>query len=355
MNSRERVLTAFNRAEPDRVPATLYGEIVGYVPSVMEMLKEHCGDTPPRDYFGCDITGVNVAPSRLNRDFSKYITIDENTAVDDWGVGWQGGRYLHYAQILHPLERLSPKEIWEYPFPDLDADYRYEETARQIKELHDRGMAVACFPGSIFETAWFMRGMDQLFVDIVQDPPTAAFLLDRITDLVAAAAERLGAAGLDLLILGDDIATQKGMMMSLKMWREVFQPRLARVIQAAKSAAPDMFIFYHSDGNVREAIPGLIEAGVEVLNPVQPDCMDPAEIKREFGDRLAFFGTMSVQQTMPFGTPDDVRAEVKTRMETIGRGGGLLLAPSHVLQPDIPWENVVAFFEAVKEYGGYGG
>jgi uroporphyrinogen decarboxylase len=126
-----------------------------------------------------------------------------------------------------------------------------------------------------------------------------------------------------------------------------------RVIQAAKEVKSDIIIFYHSDGNVWDAIPDLIDAGVEVLNPVQPECIDPASVKKEFGDQLSFFGTISLQKTMPFGTPDDVRKEVKLRMETIGWNGGLLLAPSHVLQPDTPWDNVVAFFEAVEEFGYY--
>jgi uroporphyrinogen decarboxylase len=327
--------------------------MVGYVPAVAEMLREHCGGIPPRDFFQFDITSVQIAPTRLKADFSSYIRASNDIAVDEWGVGWEGGHYLHYARILHCLEGLGPNQICEYPFPDLDADYRFAGVKKQIDEQHARGRATAYPPGSIFEQAWYMRGMDNLFVDIVTDRDTADLLLDRITDIVAGASARLAAAGLDVLLLGDDIAAQRGMLMSLDMWREVFKPRLQRVIRAARDAKPDIHIFYHSDGNVWDAIPDLIDAGVTVLNPVQPECMDPAKVKETFGDRLAFFGTISVQRTMPFGTQDDVRAEVKLRMETIGKGGGLLLAPAHVLQPDTPWENVVAFFEAIKEFGSY--
>jgi uroporphyrinogen decarboxylase len=157
----------------------------------------------------------------------------------------------------------------------------------------------------------------------------------------------------DLIILGDDIAMQTGMLMSLKMWREFLKPRLKRIIEAAKKVKPDALVFYHSDGKVWDAIPELIEVGVDVLNPIQPDCMDPAEVKREFGKDLSFFGTVSVQETLPKGTPKDVEEEVKLRIETVGKGGGLLIAPSHVLQPDTPWENITAFFEAVEKYGYY--
>jgi uroporphyrinogen decarboxylase len=146
---------------------------------------------------------------------------------------------------------------------------------------------------------------------------------------------------------------QTGMMMSLEFWRHHFKPRLAAIISAAKAVKPDILVFYHSDGNVWDAVPDLIDAGVEVLNPVQPECMDPAKVNEAFGSSLSFFGTVSVQETMPKGTPEEVKAEVRLRMETIGEEGGLLLAPSHVLQPDTPWDNIVAFFEAVEEYGYY--
>lgn len=353
MTSRERVLTAFHRESPDRVPTVLYGELIGYVPAVARMLSERCGGISALEYFGFDITSFSLAPPWDQQDFRRYIPADDRTTVDEWGVGWKGGSHFHYAEILHPLQDLSLKEIHEYPFPDLGDAYRYQGVRDKNLELHNRGLATAYFAGSIFETAWFMRGMEQLFADIVMDPDTADYLLDRITEIVVGSARHLAEADIDLLILGDDIAMQTGMMMSLDMWQEIFKPRLVRVIQAAKEVKPDICVFYHSDGNVWEAIPDLIDAGVDVLNPVQPECMDPARVKEEFGNLLSFFGTISVQKTMPLGTPDDVRAEVKSRMETIGRNGGLLLAPSHVLQPDTPWENIVAFFNAIEEFGYY--
>ncbi len=112
-------------------------------------------------------------------------------------------------------------------------------------------------------------------------------------------------------------------------------------------------IFYHTDGNPTEVVEDLIEIGVEILNPVQPECVDPAEYKRRYGDRLAFWGTIGIQHTLPFGTRGGGPAEVRTRIETVGRGGGLLLGPSHVIEPEVPWENVLALVEAVREYGEY--
>lgn len=115
-----------------------------------------------------------------------------------------------------------------------------------------------------------------------------------------------------------------------------------------RDGKPDILIWYHTDGDCRAVIPELTEAGADILNPVQPECMDPVEIKQQFGDRLAFAGTIGIQTTMPFGTPDEIRAIVRERIATVGKGGGLLLAPTHVLEPDVPWENVLAFIEAVQ-------
>jgi uroporphyrinogen decarboxylase len=317
------------------------------------MLKTHCQDTSPGEYFGCDVAAVNIAPTRHPSDFSPYLRPAPDTRIDEWGIGWKAGGPFHYEQILHPLQALPAQAVQDYPFPDLDADYRYVDLPAQVAAIRQRGLAVAAYPGSVFECAWHLRGMTELFADIAQNPAIAEFLLDQITNRVAGAARRLAVADIDLLILGDDIATQRGLLMSLPMWRQLFKPRLQHIIRAAKEVKPDLLIFYHSDGNVWDAIPDLIEAGVEVLNPVQPECMNPAEVKRTFGDRLAFFGTIGIQQTLPHGTPAQVRAEVQERIETVGAQGGLLLAPSHVLQPDIPWENVVALFEAVEEFGYY--
>jgi uroporphyrinogen decarboxylase len=166
-------------------------------------------------------------------------------------------------------------------------------------------------------------------------------------------AERYARADVDVIEMGDDVSMQRGMLLSPAAWRQWLKPRLARVIQSAKAVKPDVLVKYHSDGNPSAIIPELIEIGVDVLNPVQPECIDPAEAKRLYGDRLAFWGTMGIQTTMPFGTPEQVAEVVKERIETVGEGGGLLIAPTHVLQPDVPWENIVAFFEAVERYGAY--
>jgi uroporphyrinogen decarboxylase len=147
------------------------------------------------------------------------------------------------------------------------------------------------------------------------------------------------------------VGTQRGMLMSAPLWRAWLKPRLARTIAAARDVKPDVLVFYHSDGDVSAIIPDLIEIGVDILNPVQPECMDPAALKRAYGQQLSFWGTIGTQSTLPFGSPDDVRREVRLRIETVGAGGGLFLAPTHVIEPEVPFENIVAFVDAVKNEG----
>ena len=149
------------------------------------------------------------------------------------------------------------------------------------------------------------------------------------------------------------MGSQKGLLISPKQWRDLFKPRLKRIIDALKNTSSETAFFFHSDGQISEIIPDLIEIGVDILNPIQPEVMEPAQIKSQYGKDLIFFGAISVQKTLPFGTTGDVYKEVEERMKTIGANGGYLMTPSHLINDDIPWENIVAFFAAAEKYGKY--
>jgi len=207
--------------------------------------------------------------------------------------------------------------------------------------------------GHIFETAWYIRSMEQLFWDMRYNISFAERLLEEITQRRVFMATKYAQAGVDMIHSGDDVGTQWAMMMSPEMWRTWLKPRWERVIQQAQGIKPDLLFAHHSDGNIMAIIPELVGIGVDVLNPVQPECLDIVEVKRQFGDQLAFWGGMGIQTTMPFGSVDDVRADVKRLMGTLGAGGGLLVAPTHVLEPEVPWDNIRAFFDAVDEFGVY--
>jgi uroporphyrinogen decarboxylase len=332
---------------------------VNFTPPKLEEFRRRTGATEPAEYFDFELRHVGIAPTRKETDFSAYLgPLPPNAWVNEWGIGHVPGSLYHFEDYIHPLRHMSsPSELDEYPFPDVMADYRYEGLAGRVADWHRRGYAVAGgiphYSGTLFECAWILRGMENLLADFLLNPAFATALLDRLTESAIYAARRMAFADVDVLTTGDDVGTQRGMMMSLPTWRTWLKPRLAAVIAAAKEVKPDLLVSYHSDGNVEPVIPELIEIGVDILNPVQPECMDPVKLKREYGDRLAFSGTIGTQTTMPFGTPAEVKAVVKERIETVGRGGGLLLAPTHVLEPEVPWENVIAFMEAVDEYGRY--
>ena len=147
------------------------------------------------------------------------------------------------------------------------------------------------------------------------------------------------------------MGSQKSMLMSPDMWQQYFKPCLVRIIKEVKKVNPNVYIAYHSCGYIEPIIPELIEAGVDILESVQPEAMNPAKLKREFGDRLSFWGTVGAQSTMACGSPQEVKNVVKERLETVGRGGGLIIAPAHTMEREVPYENIAAFFEAVEEYG----
>jgi uroporphyrinogen decarboxylase len=350
LNARERFLTAIGRGCPDRVPR--YAE---FTPRLLETLREKTGSDDPAEAFGYEMREVGFRPTQHKGDHRRYLgDLPEGTVVDEWGVAWPPAGLYHLAGMVHPIRALSTvDEIAAYPFPDLAAPYRHADLEERVARVHRRGLAVVSGWTTIYEQAWYMRGQDTLMMDFYDHPALAEALLDRVTEIGCLIHRRYAEAGVDLVRTGDDIGTQRGMMISASMWRRWLKPRLARLIRAAKDVNPDIKVLYDSDGDFAPVIPDLIEIGVDVLAPLQPECNDLRWLKREYGADLAFWGSIGVQSTLPFGTPQDVRRKVRERMETVGRGGGLVIAPSHVIPPETPWENVEAFFEAVDKYGGY--
>jgi uroporphyrinogen decarboxylase len=352
MTSRDRVLTAMRHQLTDRPP---FDFSWGFSPAQLDRFRARTGADDPDEFFGADTRMVRPSPSRLQTDYSGYVDLPPGGWVDEWGVGRRpssspDAAHAHLDGFIHPLaRRTAERDASEYPLPDLDADYRYADLGARVAQVQARGLAaLAIMDCTIFEVAWYLRSMEQLLLDFADGRDFARILLDRITALRVVQARRYAEAGADVICTGDDVGTQRGMLMSVRMWRRWLRPRLAQVIAAAKSARGDVLVFYHSDGDVTAIVPDLIEIGVDILNPVQPECMDPVTLCRDFGDRLGLWGTVGTQTTFPFGTPADVRREVRARIATVGAKGGLFLAPTHMIEPEVPFENIVAFVEAVK-------
>ncbi|MCC7354977.1 MAG: hypothetical protein IT330_14630 [Anaerolineae bacterium] len=354
MTPRQRVLATLRREEPDRVPREL---VFGYfTPALMEIFREKTGAEDPAEYWNFEVRPVSFRyPDPAPRILELLGPLPPGATVDAWGIGTVPGSFYHFWRFVHPLaSATTAREMIDYPLPDLQSPPAWQHLGAEVAALHARDLAaMGELYITIFEIGWYMRGMTNLLTDFAVNPEMAEVLVDRITALRCFQAEKFAQAGVDILRLGDDVSQQRGMLMSPAMWRKWLKPRLAKVIAAARVVRPDILVFYHSDGDCRAIVPELIEIGINILNPVQPECMDPAEMKRLYGDRLAFWGTVGTQTTFPFGTPAEMKAVVRGRVQTVGRGGGLLLAPTHILEPEVPWENIIAFFAAIDEFGVY--
>jgi len=261
------------------------------------------------------------------------------------------GKAWHLTEMLHPLAQIdSVEDLDSLPWHHVDVEAATQELRPQVQELHEKGFVVVLpLECTVFENVWYRRSMELFFSDLADGNPVSERLLtifeDRSTRIGTAGA----LAGVDLVRLGDDVGTQRGMLMSVGQWREVLKPRLARVARAIRNAADGRRIYlqYHSDGDIRPILGDLVEIGIDILNPVQPECMPLEEVVPEWKDRLAFSGMIGTQTTMPFGTPQDVVAAVERCRSHADQGARMLIAPTHVLEPDVPWENILALVDAV--------
>ena len=349
MTPRERVREAVTRGTPDKVPKE-----VSFTPSLLEKFHQETGSDDPVSYFGMEIRSVDFVephPDDLP-DFSGYLRDKpaETRVMGEYGTMSVPANFYHFWGYVFPLIHAeTAADIESYPWPDITKQYRHEKLGEQVDAWHDQGYFVTAMAGHIFETAWQLVGFERVLADMVVNPLLVEAVLERITVDNCFRARRFAEAGIDMLRTGDDVGMEDRLMMPPEVWRRLLKPPLAREIAAAREVVPDLPVWYHSDGDISLIIDDLIEVGVTVLNPVQPESMDVYTIQQKYGDRLAFWGTIGTQSTMPFGTSAEVKAVIKEMIELFAPG--LVLAPTHVLEPDVPWENVLAFFEAIEEHG----
>ncbi|MDR3688953.1 MAG: uroporphyrinogen decarboxylase family protein [Fimbriimonas sp.] len=357
MTPRERTQAVFQRRMPDRLPKE-----VKLTPPLLEELKRRTGSEDPYEYFGLDVREVYIAQPSSIPDFSVFypdgvppLWNPAGWEVGEWGVGSTPGNAFHFIHIEHPMLGLeSVDDLKRYPFPDYSPPARWEHLKGEVAAYHERGLFVVGFmEWTVFEIAWHMRGMDNLFMDVMFNQPFARYLLDRIVETRCFQAERYAEAGVDLIKIGDDLGTQRGLLMSRSMYKEWFWPGHAAVVAAARKVRPDILVSYHTDGDCWDVIPDLIAAGIDILNPVQPECLDLAAVKREFGKHLMFWGGIGTQTTMPFASPAKVVETVHRTIDILGPTG-YFPSPTHVLEPEVPWENIEALLRAVEEYSATG-
>ena len=356
MSHKERLLTAINHEEPDRVPLCAW-----YTPEAEKSLLRHLGASS--DQTETYQAAGGPLPILMDHDFliswvgpcTSYYADPNQEYTDEWGIGWRwvknaaGGSYTE--MVRHPLADLVDPSA--YTLPDFSRADRYDGVQKLIaaygKEYGIMGGA-AC---TLFELAWYLRGLPRLLMDLVSEQDFVNAFLDDLVRWIDVAGSRMVELGVDIIWIGDDFGTQDRMLISPQLFREFFKPRYAKLFEKWKAINPQVKIAFHSDGQIEPILPDLVEIGLDILNPVQPKSMDPARLKRDFGKHLTFWGTVDIQEVLPFGTPADVVDEVKLRLRTVGKGGGFIIAPAHNIQPEVPLENILAFYEAARKFGRY--
>jgi uroporphyrinogen decarboxylase len=355
MKPRERVELALNHERSDRCPFQ-----VGFTPEFaarlqdekgIRSLKVHNPHGGGNSYAIERAIGADILITSVGWANSYYM--DTQPYTDEWDIGWDVVPYNTpfgngiYTEICrHPLA--DDHAISGYHAPDPNRPELYRAAEQMIQDFKAEYWIVGSTVTTVFETAWALRGFKQMLMDMARNPDLANALFEIPYHYHLTAAKKLVELGVDMIYLGDDMGAQTQMMISPSMWRKYFKPRMANIIAGLKSINPALKVAYHTDGNVEPIIPELIEIGLDVLNPIQPASMDPAKIKKEYGDKLCFWGTIDEQYTLPFGSPQNVINEVNLRLETVGFNGGLILAPTHSVQLDTPLENFWAMVNTVN-------
>jgi uroporphyrinogen decarboxylase len=382
--SRDRVLTAINHKEPDRVPRDLgstpvtgisgvtYANSLPYLGLSDELSEIHLDDviqqlTTPSEQFlsnlKIDVRGVGptrqYAWKMSYRRNTRYVSFVDEFGIE-WGCNMDGGHYFDILRSpMSSAETLS--DIDRHPWPDpTQAAYSILETSDSIQRLSSEyPVVLKPLAGGFFEMAFWVRGFEQFYMDLAGDHALACRVMDRLLEIEMnyydLLLDRIG-QHIDIVQEGNDLATQKGLMISPATYRQLVKPRQQKLYSFIKKKAPHVKIMLHSCGAVRDIIPDFIEVGVDILNPVQvsADGMDPAELKRDFGRDLTFWGGgVDTQSVLPHGTPQQVKDEVKKKIEQLAPGGGFVFAAVHNIQHDVPPENLVALWQAVEEYGYY--
>jgi uroporphyrinogen decarboxylase len=381
MNSRDRVLRTLSHREPDHVPLDIgASDVTGVHRDAYKKLARYFGFS--EEAVICEMIQQVALPEeallqKLEVDVRPVFpngpdgwrleyTASERYVefTDEWGVGWTmpkaGG--LYFDMIRHPLANVSdPGEIPRFKTPNPTDPGRFRGLRESAQAIAARQLAVVMMPpyGGMFESGFWLRGYKQFFLDLGRDPHMVTAILDMTLSFRlsywARALEELGDV-VDVIVEYDDLGSTTSTLISPAMYRKYLKPRHKQLFDFIKSHS-HAAVFLHSCGAIHPLINDFIEAGVDILNPIQVSASnmgDGARLKQEFGKDIAFWGGgINTQKTLPRGSPQEVREEVRRRICDFAPGGGYVFAAVHNIQPDVPPENIVAMLEAWKEYGRY--
>jgi uroporphyrinogen decarboxylase len=346
MTKRERVKRAIAHQQPDKTPWD-----IGITSHARAQLAKYYGDPRLEEgpYFAA--WAGNHMRHVTPRSKGQFHELEEEVAPglwrDGWGIVWDTRGIYGEGEWGRPVNCVLPEpDLAQFTFPDPPGPQAYAHYAASIEANSE--YYIIANEGHLFEVAWALRGMEGFLSDLVLHPQFVDALLAGITAYYMDVIEHSLEYDVDCFTFGDDWGSQRqGLMMGPRLWRRFFKPCLARMFDRIRSAGRSVAL--HSDGDVTAIMDDLIEIGLDVYNPFQPEIMDVYAIKRRYGDRLTFYGGVGIQQLLPFGTPEEVRSETHRLIREIGAGGGYILAPSHSILADAPPENVAALIETVQE------
>lgn len=332
MMKKELVQKTLNHEQADVVPYH-----IDFTQEARQHMAEYYNDPDFESKLGNCLVGMGTEPA------GSWEEVKPGFFKDQFGVVWD---QTVDKDIGVPVDVLVTAEnVDTFEFPDPDDPTRYQNYQKQIDEHADR-FSLASIGFSLYERAWTLAGMENILMGMVTDRPFIERLLDRILDFNLQIIKNCMEFPLDALRFGDDWGQQHGLIFGGDLWRELIKPRIAKMYGAVKEAGRNVFI--HSCGKVDEVFPDLIEVGLDVFNPFQPEVMDVKEIKEQFGDKLTFFGGISTQRTLPYGTPEETRAEVAMLLEVVGKGGGYIASPAHSTPADALPENIAAMIDVLQ-------
>ena len=334
--------------------STAVGSQPGLSEPVMRSFRTITGAADPAEYFDADVRCRSLK-TRFGGEnpAALHETVEPGTTFDEWGNGhWAGGREgtvdksypaLAAARTVRDVEALPP------PLIERQVD------AGPIEAIHAAGYPVFGYAGSVYEWSWWIRGMERFMMDLLSEPELAQAVIHKIADHTTRLALETARAGVDVLCFFDDAGMQSGMQISPELWRRFVKPAWRSVLDAVRAESPDARFFLHSCGKIHAIVPDIIEVGFHILHPVQPECMDFAAVYNEYGRDIVLTATISSQKIFPFGSPEEVREEVRRLADVVADTRRAILMPSNVIQPETPWPNVVAFAEesrALRELAG---
>ncbi len=336
MTPREVVFEQIHHHETHPVPYTL-----GFEADVAERLDAHYGSQEWRSRLTTYI--VHVPGVQILRQ----EPCGDGMARDPFGGLWRMDRRPFHLE--RPPLSAPTFEGYEFPGPEQFIRPEAQAQARELCQTHADRFLVAGMGWNLFEAGWGLRGFEGILTDAIAEPDFYAELLDRLTDLILAFIDSVKDLPVDGIMFGDDWGDQRGVILGPARWRQFQKPRWARLYEAVH--AQGKLVLTHCCGSIADIIPDVIEIGLDVLESCQPEAagMSPYELKRRWGDQLTFWGCLGSQSTIPFGTPGQIRAEVRRLCSELGEGGGFILAPAKALQPETPTANAAAVVEAFTE------